>query len=96
MMETAQARARNQRRLVQRLALDRAVIRRVLLQGVVNAVVVVVVHVIADQPAEMLFVQRDDVVEDLATATSHPSFSDSIGVSIQLHPIGALRTNASA
>jgi len=46
--------------------------------GVVNPVVVMVVRVIADQPAEMLFVQSDDMVKDLAPATSHPSFSDPI------------------
>ena len=43
-----------------------------------NAVVVMVVRVIADQPSEMLFVQCDDMVKDLAPATSHPSFSDPI------------------
>ena len=43
-----------------------------------NAIFVMVVHVIADQPAEMWFVQRDDVVEDLPPATSYPSFRDSI------------------
>ncbi len=34
-----------------------------------------VVHVIADQPPEVLFVQCDDMVQDLAPATSYPSFS---------------------
>ena len=43
-----------------------------------NAVFVVVVHVIADQPAEMLFVQRDDMVKDLASATSHPALRNAI------------------
>jgi len=38
-------------------------VRRVLLQGIVNAIVMVVVHVFSDQPAEMPFVQRDDLVE---------------------------------
>ena len=37
-----------------------------------------VVHVISDQSAEMLFVQRDDMIENLAPATSHLSFRDSI------------------
>jgi hypothetical protein len=54
--------------------LARGVIRGVLLQRVVDAVFVMVVDVIADQPPEMLFVQRDDMVEDFATATAHPAF----------------------
>jgi hypothetical protein len=49
-------------------------IRRVLIKGIVNPVVVVVVHVIANEPPQVLFVQRDDVVENLAAAASHPAF----------------------
>jgi len=44
----------------------------------VNPICVMVVHVIADQPAKMLFIQRNDVVEDFSPATSHPSFRNSI------------------
>ena len=40
--------------------------------------VVMVVDVVADQPPEMLFVQRDDVVEDFAAATVHPTFRGSV------------------
>ena len=32
-----------------------------------------VVRVIADQPAKMCFVQRDDMVKDFAAATSYPA-----------------------
>ena len=39
-----------------------------------NAVVVIVVHVIANEPSEMLFVQRDDMIENLSAAASHPAF----------------------
>ena len=49
-------------------------IRRVLIEGIVNPVVVMVVHVIANEPSEMLFVQRDDMVENFAAAASHPAF----------------------
>ena len=38
----------------------------------------IVVHVISDQPAEMLLVQSDHMVEDLAAATSNLSFGDTI------------------
>jgi len=44
----------------------------------VNSIFVVIAHVIADQPEEVWFVQRDDVVEDLSPATSDPSFRNSI------------------
>ncbi len=39
-----------------------------------NPVVVVVVHVIANEPPQVWFVQRDDMVENLAAAASHPAF----------------------
>ena len=44
-------------------SLNCSMVRRVLLQGIVNAIVMVVVHVCSDQPVEMPFVQRDDLVE---------------------------------
>jgi len=40
----------------------------------VNPVVVVVVYVIANEPPQALFVQRDDMVENLAAAASRPAF----------------------
>jgi len=46
MMETTQARIRNHRRLGRRLLCDRAAMRRILFQGVVNAVPMVVAHII--------------------------------------------------
>ena len=45
---------------------------------IVNAIFLIVPHVIANKPAQMLFVQRDDVVQDLPSATSHPAFRDAI------------------
>ena len=43
-----------------------------------NAVFVVIVHVIANHPPQMLFAQRDDVIEDLTAAASDPALCDSI------------------
>ena len=77
-VQTTQAGTGSHGRAHCRPFLDRAPARRVLFQGIVNAVLVVVVHVIANQPPEMLFVQRDDMIENLAAGTSGPSFSDSI------------------
>jgi hypothetical protein len=61
------------------LALPRADVRwRVFAQRVVDAVLLVVADVLADNPAEVFFVHRDDMVEDLAPATSNPSFGRSV------------------
>ena len=78
MMQAAQPRTTDHRRIPSRLLLYGAEVRSVLFQGIVNAVLMVVAHVLADQPPEMLFVQRDDVIEDLAAATSNPAFRNSI------------------
>jgi hypothetical protein len=46
----------------------------------VNPVVVMVVHVIVNDPPQVLFVERDDMVENLAAAASHPAFNWAAGV----------------
>jgi hypothetical protein len=58
---------------------------------------VVVAHVVPDQPAKMLLIQRDHMVEDLAAATSYPALCCAIGEGRQLHgivtvPIPTLRS----
>jgi hypothetical protein len=40
------------------------------MKGIVNSVGMMVVHVIANQPLQMLFVQRDDMVKRLSAATA--------------------------
>lgn len=77
-MQAAQARTGNHYSVRCRPLLDRASVWRILFQGVVNAVLVVVIHVIAEQAPEMLFVQRDHLVQDLAAATPHPSFRNTV------------------
>ena len=78
MMEPAQAPSRNHSHFRGRLLFGRPAIGRVFSETIVNSIFVMVVHVIADHPAKMWFVQRDHVVEDLSPATSHPSFRNSI------------------
>ena len=78
MMESAQACVRNHDRIRRRLLLDEAAIRRVLIESIVNAILVVITHVVTNQPTEVLFVQRNDVVEDLAAATPHPAFRNPV------------------
>ena len=57
---------------------DRTPVRRVRLPRILNAVLMIIVHVIADKSAKMLFVQRDDRVKNLAAATSHPALRDAV------------------
>jgi hypothetical protein len=44
-----------------------------------------VVHVIANEPSVMLFVQSDDMVENLSAAASYPAFRRPVGEGRQLH-----------
>jgi hypothetical protein len=69
MMQSAQARDRNYGCSRRRLWLDRSAGGRIFVEAIVDSIFVVLVHVIADQPTEMCFVQRDDVVEDLIART---------------------------
>jgi hypothetical protein len=68
----------------------------------VNATLVMVVHIIADQVAEMWLVQGGDVVENLAAATTHPAFRDSVlprcldTRSFRLKPVAFKNTRTSA
>ena len=74
MMKAAESGAGDYCRSQRRLAFHWPSIRRVLIKGIVNSVVVVVVHVIANEPPQVLFVQRDDMVENLSAAASYPAF----------------------
>ena len=78
MVQTTQARTGNHGGVRCRPLLDWAPVRRILFQGVVNAIFVVVAHVVAHQSAQMRFVQGDDMVQDLAPNTSHPPFGDPV------------------
>jgi hypothetical protein len=48
-------------------------IRGVVLQRIMNAILMMVGHVIADQPTKMLFVQGDDVVQESLAGNFPPS-----------------------
>ena len=78
MMQTAQARAGNHRRLRTRLFFDCPAMRRVFATRVVNAVLVKVGDVFPDQPPQVPFVERNHMVQQLAPTTSHPAFRDAI------------------
>ena len=78
MVEATQAWQRSQTGIRRWLSLDRASIGRVFAQRVVNAILMVIAHVVADQTAKVFFIHRDDMVEDLAAAASDPSFGGSV------------------
>src|SRR5947209_17405092 len=77
-MKPACPRHGDHRRVRCRLRLDRSTVWRVLPQGIVNAILMVVGHVCSNQPVEMAFVQRDDVVEQLAPAAAHPALREAV------------------
>jgi len=53
-------------------------IRRILAQSIVNSVLVMVGHVIADEPPQMGFIKRNDVIEKLPATASDPAFRDPV------------------
>src|SRR5260370_38775647 len=77
-MKTARTRRGHHCRVRGWLRLNCSMVRRVLLQGIVNAIVMVVVPVFPDQPVEMPFVHRDDRVDQLAPATADPALGHAV------------------
>src|SRR5215469_2476486 len=78
MVKATQAWQGNQTGMSRWFSLDRTSMGRVFAQGVVNAILLVIAHVLADQTAKVFFIHRDDIVQDLAAAASDPSFSGSV------------------
>jgi hypothetical protein len=78
MVKTAEAWQRSQSGVGNWSWLDRTSAGGVFVQGVVNAVLVVIADVLADDATKVFFVHRDDVVEDLAAAAPNPSFGRSV------------------
>ena len=78
MMKTTQARAGNHRRFRIPLRFDWPQIGCVFAERVVNAVFLIVHHIIANKAPQVLFVQRDHVVQQLPSTTSHPALRDAI------------------
>ena len=78
MVQATEARHRSHICASCRLRLDWPLVRGVFLERVMNSVLLVVTHIITQEPDQMSFVQRDDMVQDLSATTSHPSFRGSI------------------
>ena len=66
MVQTTEARHRSQLCARCRLRLDGPMVRGIFFERVMNSVVMVIAYVILDESEQMSFVQRDDMVQDLA------------------------------
>ena len=78
MMKTAEPGTGGHLRIRRWLTLHWPSVWRVLIQGIVNPVIVVVFHVIANQPPQMPFVQCDHVVQNLPPAASDPALCNPV------------------
>ena len=78
MMETADARLRLDLACSGQGLLDRAMGRCGLLQRDMSSVLVIVGKIFAPKPAEMVFVQRDNVIRQLPANTADPAFRDTV------------------
>jgi hypothetical protein len=78
MMKTAQPETGDHRRKRRRPTFDRPSTWRDLYQGIVDPIIMVEGDIIADRASQVWFVQCDDVVEDLAAATSDPALRRSV------------------
>jgi hypothetical protein len=78
MVQTTQTRHRNHGSVRRWPLLDVPLVRSVLGERIMNAIVVMISDVFANQPSEMAFIQSDDVVEKLSPAASDPPFGESI------------------
>src|SRR5437762_12466171 len=78
MMETADARERNHPRSVAWIVFSGTPIGSVLAEPIVRAVLMVIANVVPKQSSQVLFVQRNHMVQQLPAAASDPSFSHSV------------------
>ena len=68
--------------------------RSLLVQSEMCPIVVVIVHVFSDKTLKMSFVEHDDMIEQVASAITHPAFGDA--VLPRASEAGSLRFNAEA
>jgi hypothetical protein len=78
MVQTAQPRTGEHDGVRCRPLLDWASVRRILVRGVVDAVLMIIAGITTNQPPETLLVQRANVAEDLAATTADPALRQTI------------------
>ena len=78
MVNTADSRLRLDLARLGQTCLEHPTIRCALIQRDVRSVFVIIRQILTPKPSEVLFVQRDDVIQQLAASTADPAFSNSI------------------
>ena len=74
MVQATEPRHRNHARRGRRSLLDWPLVGSVLVQRVMNSIFVMIRYVVTDYPEQVLFAQRDHVIEDFAAAADYPPF----------------------
>ena len=77
MVQATHARHPDDFRIRLRLSLNRATVRRILNHSV-NALGVVVADIVAKQPPQVVLIEHDHMIEDLAPARSYPALCCSV------------------
>jgi hypothetical protein len=78
MVNTADSRLRLDLARLSQRCLDDPIAGCALIQGYVGSVLVIIRQIFTSKPSKVVFVQRDDVIQELAASTAGPSFGDSI------------------
>src|SRR5258708_1590478 len=79
MVKTADSRLRQRLTRLGRTRLNRTLHRRLLLQSDVGSVLMVVSQVVAPEAPQVLFIQRNDMIQHLAAAATHPALGHPVG-----------------
>src|SRR5262249_47781709 len=61
---------------------------RIFAERIVNPILVMIGHILANQPTKMPFVQGDNVVQEFPAATAHPSGSSILPRRLNTRPLG--------
>ena len=78
MMKTAQSPRRNDVGSICRAAFDCSFVGSALVQANVSPVLMMVANVAPPKSPKMMFIERNDMVEQFATRAAHPSFRRSV------------------
>ena len=66
-----------------------------LLKSEMRAVLMVVTNILREQSLQMAFIQCNNLVQQVSSTASHPTFRDAIGMSIQLRRMAMLKFDVS-
>ena len=78
MVKTAEACAAGHLRSGCGPVFDRSSVRSIFLERIVSAIFLVIRHVFANEPPQMILIQRNDVIEKLSATATDPPLGQSI------------------